>query len=188
MGKWKNGKRNGKGQYWWSNGTTYKGKWKDGMCHGYGVKKLADGTKYKGEWVKGKAHGMGIKFWKADGTHYEGEWKRGKHSGYGVKTFSDGTKYEGTWRKGKPHNQALLWWPDGRIYDIVFNNGKYESLNASYESHEKYRDHLREVEIQKEIAASPWLQMDLSGDGGLVDVEGDDDMEDAGDDEQPALE
>ena len=63
----------------------------------------------------------------------------------------------------------------------------YESLNAGFESHASYDDHLREKRLQAEMEASPWLRINIgdsdeSSFGGVE--EGPDDDHD---EEQPAL-
>ena len=62
----------------------------------------------------------------------------------------------------------------------------YERLNAGYESHAKYDDHLREKRLQAEMEASPWLRINLDGGTG-EDVEVEEGPDDDHDDEQPAL-
>jgi len=80
-GKWKHGKRNGKGKFTCANGAVYEGDWKDGKMNGEGKRTFPDGAVYDGEWKDDKWHGKG-KYTSPDGKASEGEWKDGKrHQG-----------------------------------------------------------------------------------------------------------
>ena len=80
LGKYKDGKKHGKGRYTWSDGGIYVGNWKEGKQHGQGTYTTPAGRKYVGEW------------------------KEGKYNGQGTETLSNGWKYVGEWREGKPWN------------------------------------------------------------------------------------
>ena len=45
QGKYVNGLREGKGEFWWGDGRSYKGSWKAGLMHGDGVETDAAGKK-----------------------------------------------------------------------------------------------------------------------------------------------
>ena len=57
-GEWRNGKRDGKGAFWWIGGTLdgikFKGEYKDDRKHGMGTLTFADGEKWVGEWNNGE--------------------------------------------------------------------------------------------------------------------------------------
>ena len=50
-----NGKREGFGKYYYTNGDYYEGQWKNGYKHGKGKVFYENGTiKYEGEWIYGE--------------------------------------------------------------------------------------------------------------------------------------
>ena len=51
IGELKNGKRHGKGTYYWNAGDKYEGEWKNGKRNGYGIMTFADGSIKEGQWV-----------------------------------------------------------------------------------------------------------------------------------------
>lgn len=54
----KNGKRHGKGTYFWSDGEKYVGNWKNDKEEGKGIRYLTNGSNYSGQWEKGKKNGL----------------------------------------------------------------------------------------------------------------------------------
>ena len=48
IGEFKEGKRNGKGTFWYATGAQYIGEWHDNLKHGKGVFTYEDGTEYSG--------------------------------------------------------------------------------------------------------------------------------------------
>ena len=48
IGEWKNGKRNGYGTFYYSNGAKYEGTWKNDNKEGFGIFTFNDGTKFIG--------------------------------------------------------------------------------------------------------------------------------------------
>ena len=70
-GQWKNGKRHGKGELFWRDGSYYQGQWKNDKIEGKGKVIYANGDMYIGNWHQDKAQGFGI-FLHFDGSKYEG--------------------------------------------------------------------------------------------------------------------
>ena len=54
VGDWKEGSKNGNGEYHSSDGQVYKGEWKDDMRNGQGTNIHSDGTKEVGTWKNDK--------------------------------------------------------------------------------------------------------------------------------------
>lgn len=54
--------------------ASYLGEFAEGRRHGRGEAVYPDGTRYDGEWERGQRHGRGI-LKRQDGTTYDGEWK-----------------------------------------------------------------------------------------------------------------
>ena len=62
----KNGKRNGKGKFFYQDGSYYDGFWKDNKMHGEGSLYYYNGRlAYKGQWYLDDFHGKG-EFYNAD--------------------------------------------------------------------------------------------------------------------------
>lgn len=79
-GKWLNGKRDGKGKYYWENGNLrYSGNWIDDKKIGVGSSFYENSQlKYKGMWNNGMYEGEG-KFWDEDGELiHKGKFFKGK--------------------------------------------------------------------------------------------------------------
>ena len=47
-GYFEHGMRNGKGTFFYSNGSKYEGEWVDNLKHGMGVFTFEDGSEYRG--------------------------------------------------------------------------------------------------------------------------------------------
>jgi len=48
VGQWKDGKRNGRGIFYYANGSKYDGEWSGDLKHGDGTFVFEDGTIYEG--------------------------------------------------------------------------------------------------------------------------------------------
>ena len=94
------GKKEGYGEYEWSNGSVYKGYWKDNKLCGKGVYYYTDGKKYVGEYYNNLKQGRGKYFW-PDGKLYFGEYKEDKKEGIGKYLWNDGRVYIGFWKLNK---------------------------------------------------------------------------------------
>lgn len=94
------GRRHGKGELKFADGTCYKGNFENGLFHGSGVLVFPDGSRYEGEFAQGKFQGVGI-FSRFDGMKFEGEFKSGRVEGHGLLTFPDGSH-------GVPRNEGLF--------------------------------------------------------------------------------
>jgi len=60
-GKFKEGKRHGKGVYTLPNGARYEGRHEENKRHGRGVLIYPDGRKYEGQFENGEFHGQGVR-------------------------------------------------------------------------------------------------------------------------------
>ncbi len=115
-GELKDGKKNGKGTIYWSNGYRYEGEWKDGNRNGKGTYYWPNGIRYAGEWNNDKMNGSGTYYW-SDGHRYEGEWKDDKRNGTGTLFLPNGDRYEGEWKDDKKNGKGAFFWS---------NSGRYE--------------------------------------------------------------
>ena len=93
------GKKEGYGEYKWSNGSLYRGYWKDNKLCGKGVYYYENGNKYIGECKDNCKEGKGKYFWK-DGKTYFGEYAKDKKEGIGKYNW-EGKEYLGFWKSNK---------------------------------------------------------------------------------------
>ena len=96
------GKKEGYGEYIWSNGAKYMGNWKDNKLNGKGIYIYSDDKKYEGEFVDNEKDGRGKFIW-SDGREYIGEFKKDKKEGLGKFLWTDGRIYIGFWKNNKQH-------------------------------------------------------------------------------------
>ncbi len=68
----------GRGIETWADGRKYEGDFKNGKKDGEGNFEWPNGIKYIGSWRQGKQHGIGILYNPEDGQKRQGEWVQGK--------------------------------------------------------------------------------------------------------------
>lgn len=126
-GKIINGKRSGKGIFYYLDGDLYEGDFQDDKIQGHGVMKMADGAMYIGEWKNFMFNGKG-KLYYSTGEYYEGDFRSGKRHGKGV--FIDpkvnGGRYEGEWKDDIKFGLGSLYHLNGEVYVGEFGEGGYE--------------------------------------------------------------
>ena len=59
-GQFRNGKREGKGIYYYNDGNRYEGDWKNGIKEGKGIYYYNDGNRYEGYWKNDKFKRNGV--------------------------------------------------------------------------------------------------------------------------------
>jgi hypothetical protein len=131
QGDMKDGKRNGQGQYRYSNGDTYNGEWKNDNMHGHGVYRYSNGDIYEGEYISGTMHGYGV-YKHADGAVYSGMYRNGRMNGHGTYRAADGDVFEGNYEEGKWNGHGTYRYKNGAVFE-----GEYE--NGSQNGHGIYR-------------------------------------------------
>lgn len=65
-------------------GTRYEGYMLNGMRDGKGKFFYKEGSYYDGEWLKNKMHGYGVLYYPNGMVAYEGEWKEDEFDGKGI--------------------------------------------------------------------------------------------------------
>lgn len=122
-----NGKRSGKGIFYYLDGDLYEGDFQDDKIQGYGVMKMADGGMYIGEWSNFSFNGKG-KLYYSTGEYYEGDFRLCKRHGKGV--FIDpkesGGRYDGEWRDDIKFGSGSLYHLNGEVYVGQFGEGGFE--------------------------------------------------------------
>jgi|GEM_PF-2314487 len=128
----KNGKANGYGVGYFTNGNRYEGNWVDGQREGNGTYYFEDGTKYVGEYKDDRFNGRGKMTWE-DGDTYEGSYKSGQRHGLGTYTTNNGSlnncpdcvKYQGYWKENDKYGFGKCYDKYGTLlYDGDFRDGK----------------------------------------------------------------
>lgn len=121
------GKKEGEGEYIWSNGCKYKGNWHDNKLNGFGIYYYNDGRIYEGEFVDNFKEGKGKMIWK-DGRKYFGFFKKDKKNGIGIFFWSDGRIYVGFWNDNKQNGfgKYVNGKDDGTKFGIWENGKKKE--------------------------------------------------------------
>ena len=94
FGELKNGKKDGKGVYYYNNGDRYEGDWKLGVRDGKGV------------------------YYYSNGERYEGDFKEDKFTGKGVFHYKDGTREMGDYNENVPYGTFARLHPDGKVEAI----------------------------------------------------------------------
>ena len=107
-GEFKNGLKDGRGIFYYTNGDKYEGDWKNDCREGKGVFYFKDGDKYEGDFKKSKKDGKGIYYYKG-GNRYEGELKNDKKEGKGIFYLTNGNRVMGDYLNDNPiGNHAVL--------------------------------------------------------------------------------
>ena len=129
-GQYLNGKRHGKGSYYFANGDKYIGDWVEDKKHGLGASSLAVG-RYEGEFVDDKMHGKGV-FYFADGSSYQGEWIDNKQDGHGIFIWINGDRYEGGFKDGKLHGKGSYYFGNGNKFTGEWIDGQRSAEYGSF--------------------------------------------------------
>ena len=151
------GKKEGEGEYNWSNGCKYVGNWFDNKINGKGIYYYNDGRIYEGEFVDNVKDGKGKMSWK-DGRIYYGYFKNDKKNGIGMYIWSDKRVYVGFWKDNKqdgfgkyinPKENSIKYgvWDNGKkkewlIEDDLINNDN--QYHESYESINNFENEIKE--------------------------------------------
>ena len=99
-GSYKNGLKDGFGEWTHPDGDNYQGKFKAGIKRGNGVYTFENGEKYKGYFKRDKKHGLGS-YTYSNGEIFIGEFKNNIQDGRGYIIFRGDTTKSGTWLADK---------------------------------------------------------------------------------------
>jgi len=95
-GSFKNGIKDGFGEWTHPDGDIYRGKFKAGVKRGNGTYTFKNGEQYTGGFKRDKQHGLGSYKYN-NGEVFKGEFKNNKRDGRGYVIFRDDTTKSGTW-------------------------------------------------------------------------------------------
>ena len=118
-GYFKNDKKNGKGIFYYSNGDKYEGNFEDGYYEGKGIFYFNNGDRYEGNFEKNKYSGKG-KYYYHNGDSFDGYWMDDKKCGEGIYYFKNGDKIVGKFYNGKPYGTHIKQCVDGRNFQISY--------------------------------------------------------------------
>lgn len=130
IGRFVNGKLNGKGKITFSNGDSYMGGFHSDSKHGYGVYRSNKGKNaFKGNYRYGKRHGKGQLIFD-DGEVITGNWAGGKLNGYAVHKMKSGNVYKGTFRNNLRHGKGHMLSKNGKRVSGIWTDGKVSGGEA----------------------------------------------------------
>ncbi len=139
IGNQVNGKIEGWGQAFYTNGETYEGEFKAGLCEGYGTRWFPSGGRYEGNFKAGTMDGDGTFYWD-NNDRYEGKWEKGVRSGKGLFIGSDGSSEAQVWLDDV-FVTNMIWeadiWADE---NGVFYTGKKKDKKIDGYGHVTYKD------------------------------------------------
>ncbi len=99
-GSYKNGLKDGFGEWMHPDGDNYRGKFKAGMKRGRGVYTFENGEKYEGYFKRDKKHGLGSYIY-GNGEIFKGEFKNNIRDGKGFVVIRGDTIKSGVWLADK---------------------------------------------------------------------------------------
>jgi len=117
-GGFADGKKSGKGVYYWYGGDRYEGTFVDDK-YTNGVVYYSDGGRYEGGFVEYKKSGRGVRYY-PNGDRYEGDFTDDKATGNGIKYFANGDRYEGDFVDGRLTGKGTLYQFDGKARSGAF--------------------------------------------------------------------
>ena len=118
-GYFKNDKKNGKGIFYYSNGDRYEGHFKEGNYEGNGIFYFNNGDRYEGNFERNKYSGKG-KYYYHNGDYFEGYWMDDKKCGEGIYYYKNGDKIKGKYYNGKPYGIHIKYYMDGKNQKINY--------------------------------------------------------------------
>ena len=120
QGEIKDNSMEGKGKFYYRDGTLYEGEFKKDKPSGKGIEIYQDGDQYEGYFKDGKREGKGIYYYyngNYDGDIYIGDWKNDLKDGKGIYYYSNGVREMGDYSKGKRIGKHVYLHPNGKIYE-----------------------------------------------------------------------
>ena len=126
-----NGKKEGKGIYYYPNGCRYEGYFKNDKKEGKGIFYYANGDRYEGNFEEGNYEGNGI-FYFSNGDRYEGNFEKNKYSGKGKYFYHNGDYFDGYWIDDKKTGEGTYYCKNGDKIIGKYYNGKPYGLHVKH--------------------------------------------------------
>lgn len=146
QGQFTDGKRNGTGTYYFTNGDVYTGQIKNDVIEGKGNLKNSN-MEYEGEFANNAYEGSGkitlsngdfltavfsnnkiigtAKMVYKNGDTYEGAYENYKRNGFGILKYASGGVYEGNFVDNSRHGKGKMIQADKFVYEGGFENDNY---------------------------------------------------------------
>ena len=131
-----NGKKEGKGTYYYINGCKYEGYFKNDKKEGKGIFYYTNGDRYEGNFEEGNYEGKGI-FYFSNGDRYEGNFEKNKYSGKGIYYYHNGDYFDGYWMDDKKCGEGIYHYKNGDKIIGKYYNGKPYGLHVKHFSNGK---------------------------------------------------
>jgi len=126
-----NGKKEGKGIYFYTNGCKYEGYFKNDKKNGVGIFYYNNGDKYEGNFEEGNYEGKGI-FYFNNGDRYEGNFEKNKYSGKGKYYYHNGDIFDGYWMDDKKYGEGIYFYKNGDKIIGKYYNGKPYGIHIKH--------------------------------------------------------
>lgn len=117
------GKRQGKGVYFWKDGSRYEGNFENDKMSGKGKRYYSKGNVYEGDFLEGKKQGMGTMTF-VNGDKYVGQWEYDDMSGQGNYTWATGDSYSGRFERDERVGKGTLVLSTGEVYEAKWSGGR----------------------------------------------------------------
>ena len=131
IGNKTNGKKEGKGIYFYTNGCKYEGYFKNDKKNGTGIFYYNNGDKYEGNFEEGNYEGKGI-FYFNNGDRYEGNFEKNKYSGKGKYHYHNGDIFDGYWMDDKKYGEGIYFYKNGDKIIGKYYNGKPYGIHIKH--------------------------------------------------------
>ena len=126
-----NGKKEGKGIYFYTNGCKYEGYFKNDKKNGFGIFYYNNGDRYEGNFEEGNYEGKGI-FYFNNGDRYEGNFEKNKYSGKGKYYYHNGDIFDGYWMDDKKYGEGIYFYKNGDKIIGKYYNGKPYGIHIKH--------------------------------------------------------
>ena len=123
VGEFRNGRRDGQGNYLYPSGLWYSGNFSNDEWKGHGKLTLPSGETFIGNFTNHQINGQGI-FTSPDGLFYTGSFYKGQRNGQGTLKWSNGQRYVGEFKDNKRHGNGTFISSDGQKYIGEYKDDK----------------------------------------------------------------
>jgi hypothetical protein len=137
------GELEGRGVFYWKNGTKYIGYFRKNSLHGYGL--LLDKNNqiiYDGLFYYNKRNGYG-KLYYGQGEYYEGQFANNELEGSGCHYYNNGDKWEGEYRNRMKNGVGLMIRKNGEMFLAEYENDNFMGQIELTNEEKKYFENLR---------------------------------------------
>ena len=125
-----NGKREGKGKFYYLNddeymGKIYEGEWKNDKREGRGIETWPDGERFEGYFINDLRNGKGVYYY-SNGERHEGNYKNGKKEGRGFTFYNNGDLKICNYYNDNQIGKIVLITANGEVQEAIYLDNKYD--------------------------------------------------------------